>query len=66
MKGVKYKTWPGGTGMPTPPQLSSWRRGVGVGREREPRTAKHPDLAIRTRVQTQCMHGVLKTREAGQ
>ena len=46
--------------------VPSGRRGVGAGREREPRTAKHPALAIRTRVQIQCMHGVLETREIGQ
>ena len=44
----------------------SRRRGARAGREREPRTAKHPALAIRTRAQTQCMHGGLETRETGQ
>ena len=42
------------------------RRGDREGREREPRTAKHLVLAIHTRAQTQCMHGVLETKETGQ
>ena len=35
----------------------SRRRGVGAGRGREPRTAKHPAPAIHTRAQTQCIMG---------
>ena len=46
-------------------QAPSRRRGVGAGREREPRTAKHPAPAIHTRAHTQCMHGVLDIRETG-
>ena len=51
---------------PLTPAPGGERRGVGAGREREPRTANHPALAIRTRAQTQCMRRALNTMEAGQ
>ena len=56
---------PSGTQAPVTPDPGG-RRGLGVGRGREPRTAKHPALAICKRAQTQCMHGGLETREIGQ
>ena len=64
-RGLRYKPGPSGTQARLPPAPSG-RRGVGAGRERGPRTAKHPAPATRTRAQTQCMRGGLETRETGQ
>ena len=61
VKGVKYKPQPGGTRAPLTPAPSR-RRGVRVRREREPRTAKHPALAICTTAHA----WVLEIRETGQ
>ena len=46
-KGVRHKPQPSRIQALPPPQLPSRRKGVGAGREWEPRTAKHPALPIR-------------------
>ena len=55
VKGVRYKPQPSGTQAPLTPAPGG-RRGVRAGREREPRTAKHPALAKLTgSADTQCV-----------
>ena len=61
-KGVRYTPRPDGTQALPSPQPTSRRRGVGAGREWEPRTAKFPALVICTR-SADTVHAVLDIRE---